>query len=207
MKLKEIILTIKEFILGLLTPIQKFLQRMGRQETKITEDQVHEILALIKSGDIVLSFEYGRPTSILIKGFYDHAAIVTSKLTIMEAVGDSFDDKNINHGGVREVGLEEWLYKKDYVAVVRPKYENDIPNREAAAISFFYKGRPYDYKFKVGGDAVYCSELVYLCYVTADKDFLGHIEYEILPQIYYDLCKDSKTDKMKFELIKETRNV
>lgn len=188
----------------LTTPIQKILQKLSRQETKITESQVKSIVSLIKEGDIVLSFEYGRLTSILIKGFYNHAAIVTSKVTIMEAVGDQYiNGKNI--GGVREIELEEWLYKKDYVAVIRPIYDTDIPNKIAAATSFYFKGKDYDYQFRIDNDSVYCSELVYLCYSTADKDFLNHINDEILPQKYYDLCKDSLTTKMKFQLIKDTR--
>lgn len=196
----------KSFILWLLTPIQKFLQRAGRQETRMTYQQVSDVLLLIKQGDIVLSFEYGRPTSILIKGFFDHAAIVTSKLTIMEAVGDRWvDNKNI--GGVREVDLEEWLYKKDYVAVIRPSYKDgDLTNKLAAAAALYYKGKGYDYKFERGDESVYCSELEYLCYSMYDPRFLEDVDGEILPQLYFDLTNDvPRSDGMTFDLVYDSR--
>lgn len=196
----------KAWFLGLIIPIQKFLQRIGRQETKMTFQQVDDVMKLIKDGDIVLSFEHGRPTSFLIKGFFDHAAIVTSKLTIMEAVGDRFvDGKNI--GGVREVNPVEWLYKKDYVAVIRPSYKDgDLNNRLAGAAALYYKGKGYDYKFERGDECVYCSELEYLCYSMYDQRFLEDVDGEILPQLYFDLTNDvPRSDGMTFDLVYDSR--
>jgi len=196
----------KSWVLWLLTPIQKFLQRIGRQETKMTKQQVSDVLLLIREGDIVLSFEYGRPTSFLIKGFFDHAAIVSSKMNIVEAVGDKWvNNKNI--GGVREVDLEEWLYKKDYVAVIRPSYkEGIIINRLAAAASLYYVGKNYDYKFELNDECVYCSELEYLCYSQHDKRFLENVDGEILPQLYFDLTNDvPRDDGFSFDLIYDAR--
>lgn len=196
---------IKSFILSILKPFQVILQRLGRQDSKVTAQQVKDIQDLAQPGDIVLSFEYGRLTSILIKGFFDHAAIVSSKMNIVEAVGDNFvDNKNI--GGVREVDFEEWLYKKDYVAVVRPVYAvGNIVNKEAAAACLYYLGKNYDYQFKIDNETIYCSELVYLSYISFDKDFMSHIKYEILPQEYYDMTKQMPGKKMYFELIYDSR--
>ena len=196
----------KRWFLRLITPIQKFLQRIGRQESKMSYQQVSDVKLVIREGDIVLSFEYGRPTSILIKGFFDNAAIVTSKLTIMEAVGDRFvDGKNI--GGVREMDLVEWLYKKDYVAVIRPSYpDGDIINKQAAATSLYYRGRNYDYSFCRDNEDIYCSELEYACYIGFDPKFLNEVDGEILPQIYYDLTNDvPRDDGFTFDLIYDAR--
>jgi hypothetical protein len=86
---------IKFAFLWLITPIQKWLQRIGRQESLINSDQVGLIKSMIQPGDILLSYEKGRPTSLLIKGFYDHAAILSHQMTVIEAVGDKFiDGKN-----------------------------------------------------------------------------------------------------------------
>lgn len=197
----------KKRLLWLLTPIQKFLQRIGRQESKITKEQVEGIKCLAKPGDILLSFEYGRPTSIFIKGFFDHATILTNQGTIMEAVGDKFLN-NVNIGGVREVDFEEWLYKKDYVAVIRPFYSNgDFINRLAAKESLAYKGRGYDYTFEIGSEKLYCSELPYICYKSHDPLFMSWIDnnQEILPQMYYDLTEDLPRSGITFKLIYDTR--
>lgn len=191
----------KKIILWLLTPVQKFLQRTGNQESLINKNQVDNLLSLIKEGDILLSYENGRPTSFLIKGYYDHAAIVSSKMSVVEAVGDKFvDGKNI--GGVREVDLEEWLYKKDSVAVVRPLYPSIYTNKLAASNSLSHIGKSYDYTFSLSEEKLYCSELVYICYRVEDADFLKHIEGEILPHDYYELTQMS----LEFDLIAEVKN-
>ncbi len=185
---------IKTIILKFLTPFQKLLQNISKKEPMMTREQVNEILNLINEGDILLSYESGRFTSPFIKGYYKHAAIISSKLTVVEAVGS----------GVREVDLEEWLFDKDSVALIRPFYENKTINKIAAATSLYYIGKPYDYSFTLVDERVYCSELVYLCY-SSDKDFLKQVDHDdILPNEYYDLCFD-ETSNLK--LIKQFKNI
>lgn len=179
------------------------MQRIGRKETIITAEQVNHIKNLISQGDILLSYEAQRFTSLFIKGNFDHAAIVTSRYSVMEAVGDDYYLGN-NKGGVREVDLTEWLYKKDHVAIVRPIYENDLPNKLAAANSFSFKGLGYDYGFRIGSELIYCSELVYLCYEKEDKNFMNHVgNRQILPIEYLEMCE---LDPNKFKLIFNTRS-
>lgn len=180
---------IKALILWLSIPFQKWIQRRGRRETIMTKELVDNLLSIIRPGDILLSYEAQRWTSWLIKGFYDHAAIVSRKGTVVEAVGDRFI-KGVNLGGVREVSLTEWLYKKDYVAVVRvelPRYLITC----AADDSLGYVGKSYDYSFSHGNEQIYCSELPYLCYRKQWPRFLIeiHEDEEILPQMYWDLCE------------------
>lgn len=216
------------------TPIQKFLQRRGNQEPLMSSDQVEMCYKLIQDGDIVLSYEQGRPTSVLIKGFWDHATIVTIRKTIMEAVGDKFiylEDysffeilfdwigalfgvpsklKRRNIGGVREVSLREWLFKKDSVCVIRPIYKKSVRkkdiNKNASGRALGYKGLDYDYQFTIGAEKVYCSELVYLCYAAFDADFMSHIDGEILPIDYYNMCFDSPRKDLFFKVVVEVRN-
>lgn len=200
---------IRAFFFYVTTPIQVFLQRVGKSEPLISFAQAEKCLDLAKPGDILLSYESGRPTSIFIKGFYDHAAIVTHKKTVMEAVGNKFvNNKNI--GGVREVNLSEWLYKKDSICLIRPVYANQKLNYNllASKAVMFYRGLGYDYNFKFGNETVYCSELVYAAYLKNDLDFMVHISAnrEILPMDYYSACFDSHRLGMFFQIIYEVRN-
>lgn len=185
--MKKIITAIKRFFLWLLIPVQKLLQRTGRQESSITPDVVDNILRLIKPGDTLVSCESGRPTSILIPG-YDHNVIYAFNKKIVESVGDKFvDGKNI--GGVREVDLVKWLYQLKSVALIRPNLPEYI--REAASKNALkYIGIGYDYIFDYGPEKIYCSELTYLCYRTEDQNFMSYLENdkEILPQYYRDRC-------------------
>jgi len=182
---------------------QIWLQRQGRRETIMTGMHVNLIKKLVQSGDILLSYESGRWTSFFIRGNYDHAAILSNRLDVIEAVGDKFVN-GVNIGGVRKVDLTEWLYKKDHVAVIRPQLRDPLTNFFAADEAFNYIGKGYDYGFERGGNTVYCSELEYLCYSKFDKTFLDHIpeDKEILPINYLEMCKIQPD---RFKVIYNTR--
>lgn len=166
----------------------------------MTQEMVDTIQKLVEPGDALLSYEAQRFTSMFIKGNFDHAAIVTDTGTIMEAVGDYFVD-GVNHGGVREVPLEEWLFKKDHVAIIRPWYSKDL-RFQAGLASRKFKGKPYDYAFEYRNDAIYCSELVYKCYRVIHPNFLNKVKGEILP---IDYLKFTESDPGNFKLIFNTR--
>lgn len=188
MQSQNLLSQIKRFVLWMITPIQKFLQRTGRQEAKITSKAVNYIFEQAQEGDILVCYESGRPTSKLIKGIYDHAVILSSEGKIIEAVGDRFVDK-VNVGGVREVDFIKWLYQVDGVALIRPSLPEYLRNK-AAMSARKYIGVSYDYTFSYGSEKIYCSELPYLCYRTDDINFMKDIgkDEEILPQEYRDRC-------------------
>lgn len=146
---------------------------------------------------------------MFIPGPLDHAIIVTTTKTVMEAVGDKYENgKNI--GGVREVPLRGFLTKKDEFVVIRPVYiNNEDINKRAAAHSRIFKGCNYDYQFRMDNENVYCSELVYLCYRKFDEKFMEHISFydQILPDEYLKLVSNSKRDDLKFEIIIDTRTI
>lgn len=178
----------------------------------MTIAQARECINLLKSGHIVLTFENGRPTSRLIPGPWDHAAMCSSKITIVEAVGDLLKDgKNV--GGVREVDALEFFIKKDNVCIIEVVYLNDdldyIP-KNAAADSLSFIGRAYDYFFKFDNEDIYCSELPYACYRISDPDFLNHIPgyKQILPSDFYIMAKTGKVyGQCRFKIVKEIVNV
>lgn len=171
------------------------MQKLGRSEPLMTYDQAIQILNMACEGDILLSYESQRLTSSFIKGYYKHAAIISSKMTVIEAVGS----------GVREVEVIEWLLDKDSVALLRPIYDSNIINKQAAATSLYYKGFSYDYSFSLVDERVYCSELIYLCYIKYDSKFLDHIDHnDILPNEYYEACFDQNSN---IKLIKQFKNI
>lgn len=196
-------------------PLQKFLQRIGNQESFVTDEQVSKALRILRAGDILLSYESGRPTSWFIQGYYDHAAIVTSDRCVMEAVGDKFEKqgrRKINTGGVRKVSLRDWLSKKDSFAIIRPIYRDKFDkkiNFLAAETSLYYQGLGYDYYFSKNNHKVYCSELVFMCYERHDPHFMRHVPdgQRILPMDYYNLCSQTDSfEHMFFSLKYEARN-
>lgn len=166
------------YFLKLMEPIQKIMQSLGKPESKMTRLAVDGFLAVAEEGDILLSYESLRLTSLFIKGNYDHAVILSSKRTIVEAVNPT----------VHEVDFEEWLFKKDKVILLRPRAEK-YTRQLAAANSLSFKEYKYDYSFSLKDKRVYCSELVYLCYALESKNIFSKLNRNnILPIEFIDLC-------------------
>ena len=176
---------IKNRILLFLKPIQMWLQRRGYIESDFTQSEVDEIVGLIRAGDILLSYESGRWTSYFIKCEWDHAAMVNDALQVVEAVGDNIVN-GVNLGGVRKVGLYEWICKKNHILVLRHK-DQDAAFKASELVND-YIGSGYDYAFKEGNEYYYCSELVYVSYKPFDNYFINRVDSksDILPIDYLD---------------------
>ncbi|PTX97406.1 hypothetical protein DB346_20640 [Verrucomicrobia bacterium LW23] len=81
-------------------------------------------------------------------------------------------------GGVRQTPLALWLVRgrKGSVIAMRPdaRYAGKIPEFIAAMKS--YIGKPYDYRYQMSDDAIYCSELVYKGFKTATGEEMGRLQ-------------------------------
>lgn len=166
-------------ILDWLAPIQDLMSKIGNPEPEMTKENVDKIMSIIEAGDIILSFEKWRLTNIFIRGNKDHAAIVSAKITIVEAVKPK----------VQEVDLEEWLYKKDRVTVLRPKAEK-YTRQLAGANSLSFLGTEYDRSFSLADKRLYCSELCYMCYAIETKNIFPELQKDdILPVDFIPFCE------------------
>lgn len=86
----------------------------------------------------------------------DHVGIVrkeNGKTTVIEAV----------YEGVREVSIDDFMRSAPVILVGRPTKPFDKQQTIVNVMSLV--GRPYDFVFKTGLEAVYCSELVSESYV------------------------------------------
>lgn len=183
---------VRNFFLWLTTPIQKLLQRWSRPEPEMSREQVDRLLSEIEKGDILLSYEGGRLTSPFIRGDWDHLAIVTDKNKIIEAVAPK----------VRFCDLEEWLFKKKGVAVLR--YGKKSICIKAAKFVHKYAGWPYDYLFTYTNKKAYCSEIGFLSYREYDPQFMNHLKKrEVLPQ---DFCDAATKRISNLKVVIEVRN-
>lgn len=189
-------LRLKHLLLNFFKPFQIMLQRMGYVENSFSEEDIQGMYDTLKPGDILGSYESGRPTSIFIKGEYDHSAMVTDNKMVVEAVGDKFIN-GINFGGVRLVPLKEWLWKKNHVYAMRHK--NNMIAEKASKSYYTLVGMGYDYSFDRANEKMYCSEIAYICFHTHDPNFLSNVpkNKDILP-IDYLGCTD-------LELLFDTR--
>ena len=110
-------------------------------------------------GFILLSRTRGELTNLGIKGPWKHAAICVGNGLIVEAISE----------GVTQKRLDEFYYKKDFVALYKPLFADEGACRRAALWAVKQVGAPYDYGFKTTktDSRYYCSELVYYAYYYA----------------------------------------
>lgn len=185
---------LRDLILWLFTPVQKLLQRFSRPEPEMTREQVSNILKRYRKGDLLVSYEGGRLTSPFIPGDWDHLAMINIEKKVIEAIAPK----------VRAQDLEEWLFKKKGVALIRYTGDKSVVYQAAIFVSKFI-GWPYDYLFKFGNKKAYCSEIGFLSFKEFDDSFMSHLlkNKEITPQDFYDAARKEISN---LKIVYEVRN-
>ncbi len=136
----------------------------------------------LQGGDLLFQVGEGGMTDAIelsTDGAFSHVAILDESL---DAVWEAVPGK-----GVRRVSLQQFLAEsardphtgKPLVRVFRPSYCSwpDVHARLQAL-----EGRPYDAAFLPGEEALYCSELVYVCY----RDPQGEPLFDTVPMSFQD---------------------
>lgn len=176
--MKKMLTNLRLWFLRAVTPLQRLMQHLGKPEPRMTKAHVEAILTRARVGDALLSHEDYRLTNSFIRGYFDHAAIVGPNSTVVEAIGK----------GVQSVDLEEWLYKKDDVCLIRVDVD-DAAATTAGTAALQWLRTKYDYLFTFGAEAIYCSELVLMCYQLVRPDFMSAVVNkwsQIQPDDFYD---------------------
>jgi hypothetical protein len=126
-----------------------------------------------KHGDIVFQSLPSSPLTDMIEGVtrssYSHCGIVLQKSggwMVIEAIGP-----------VRQIPLSDWIHQglRNGFAAYRLK-----PPYNANADVFVnraehYIGRPYDFRYEMDDEKIYCSELVFKAFRSAAHEDLGHL--------------------------------
>lgn len=105
----------------------------------------------IKAGDVMLSKSAFHLTNLLIGGQFSHAAIVVAPDKIAEMKANNFD----------VVTVDEFCKHATRIAVLRLTPWDEKYARKMADTALSFSNRKYDYRFDLGVEALYCSELVY----------------------------------------------
>ena len=99
---------------------------------------------------------------------YSHCGIVTSKNNewmVLEAIGP-----------VKYTPLYEWVRRgrKEAFSVYRLNDQTKIAEFIKEAEAFL--GKPYDVRYRLDDEKIYCSELIYKAYYKAAKIYLGNLK-------------------------------
>jgi hypothetical protein len=147
-------------MLRALTPVTKVVGKIHIPHVcAVTDTDYREINSLLLPGMVFLTRTNWNLTNLLIpsESGYKHGAIYVGNGIVVEATGK----------GVATAWLEEFLCSKDKVRVLFPLFADAEERKEAARFAMTLVGRPYDYEFKSGLEALYCFEVVYAAYREA----------------------------------------
>lgn len=188
-------MNLRRLILHIFRPLNTLLGRLSLKR-KLGDKEFKKICKNIENGDVLVTRKRFELSNLFIPGYYTHAALYLVR-------GDHHQIIEVTTKGIDTTSLANFLFSKDYVALLRPKFiRNKHEQQKIIDYAVSYKGRPYDFYFEKGEDSFYCSELIWRVLRKAcptfrsfkAKKYLG-IE-TIVPQDFRDA-------KMYFELILE----
>jgi hypothetical protein len=178
----------------------------GSSSYKIKGSDMRFILETIEPGDVLLRNYQHYFSSIMIPGYWSHAAMY---------VGDLEGKPNrvihmLGHGICNEDLLT--FMRCDQIAILRPKDPEMIERAIIIALKYLDSGTDYDYGFIRGDTNLYCSELIWHCYgKPQDVKFDKYILPDNLQCEFFDTRYDSTVHKNvkkfkmgKTEELKET---
>lgn len=178
------LLKIRYYITAIILPFIKLISKLGKPEPRRNQDDLNEILKILRPGDVLLTREDYRLSNLFIKGFWGHAAIAVND-GILEALPPK----------VRKSSITEFVLSVDSIVILRPTFPIEFTDIEKE-----YLDKEYDFWFLPKNDMWFCSELCfdYLTLIAKDNGrAMGKVKL-LSPQDYYN-------SKILFEVMYERR--
>ena len=115
-----------------------------------------KIYEVAEPGDIILTIDRKKLTTVLIPGEFSHAGMVVSKDGVWETA-------EMTHNHYDKTCLFDMAKSSDRIVIMRPTLPQSVIN-EAIVKCKSFEGADYDTSFSLGIEALYCSELIYESY-------------------------------------------
>ncbi len=123
----------------------------------ISATEADAFIAQLQPGDIVLTNDEAATTFSLLCAAVDSKADFNHSLLYI-GNGKTIESRTVT-AGVAEGDMKSVLMKKHHAISIRPHYQTGQAQAVIDAARAMI-GVPYDYKFRMGNEAMYCSELV-----------------------------------------------
>lgn len=119
----------------------------------------HELYDQLQPGDVILSYDKKKLTTLLIPGQFSHASMCVSLDNIWEV-------SEMTHTDYTKSTFFDICKESDRVVIMR--CINSTPDVVDGAVERCkgFVGAEYDFEFKLGVKALYCSELVHQSYAN-----------------------------------------
>lgn len=122
--------------------------------TSLRGTKYHAGYRVLKAGDIILTTDKKKLTTILIGGEWAHAALCVG-------VGTQFEIAEMTHTDYTKSHFFDVCKEADRVIILRCQDFDDAYVEKVVEKCLSFEGAKYDQKFELGVKALYCSELVY----------------------------------------------
>ena len=151
--------------------------------TNLRGKKYHALYKELQPGDVLLTVDRKKLTTILIPGDFSHAAMCISKDRVWET-------SEMTHDDYTKSTFFDICKESDRVVIMRPVLpQQEIDEAVGKCKSF--EGVEYDASFELGVKSLYCSELIYQSYQGNSlganlEDFVGLGRQYISPTgLYY----------------------
>ena len=118
--------------------------------------QYSALYKAVEPGDIILTIDRKKLTTVLIPGEFSHAGMVVSKDGVWETA-------EMTHNHYDKTCVFDMAKSSDRIVVMRPQLPLSVINKAIEKCKSF-EGADYDTSFSLGIEALYCSELIYESY-------------------------------------------
>lgn len=131
--------------------------RFSTYYTSLRGNQYHAGYSLLKKGDILLTYDKHKITTVLVPGEFTHACFVTGDCR----KGDEFEVVEMTHRNFTRSSFFDVMKESDRVVILRCVDFDDEYIEKMAQKALSFKDAKYDVMFDFNVKALYCSELVY----------------------------------------------
>lgn len=158
--------------------------RFSMSYTKLKGWQYHKLYSILEPGDIIVTIDRKKLTSLLIPGEFSHAAMCVSKDGIWEV-------SEMTHTDYTKSCFFDICKESDRVVILGLKDATPSEQGGAIAVCKSLQQVKYDMRFLLGIEALYCSELCLVCWgnekLKADtSDFAGIGQPYVTPTDLYE---------------------
>lgn len=139
----------------LLTHVIPYI-RFTTYYTNLDGVRYHKLYDILQPGDIILTTDRKKLTTLLIPGEFSHAGMCVS-------TNGSWETSEMTHEDYSARCFFDMCKESDRVVLLRYIGDQDIIDQAVHRCKGFF-GTRYDIRFELGVKSLYCSELVYQSY-------------------------------------------
>lgn len=136
-----------------LTSILPYI-RFSSYYTSMRGRKYHQVYEAIQPGDIILTTDRKKLSTFLVGGEFSHAALCVSK-------DKQWEVSEMTHTNYTKSCVSDLCYEADRVVVLRCPHFDEFYLPLVIERCKSFDGVPYDNMFRLGIEALSCSELVY----------------------------------------------